>query len=194
MLAPSKKLFLVRHPTPDVAKGICYGRLDLKVVETDAQILHAKLTGVLPLDAHLYSSPLIRCAGTANALHAAGWPEPVIDERLAEMHFGDWEGKAWNDIERAQIDAWAADIVNFCPPGGESVRDVAKRALEFIAALSFEQDCILITHAGVMQVLNKLLLKQPLDNFSGNKLDYGAVLILERSTDSTGIVTFTNLA
>jgi alpha-ribazole phosphatase len=191
MSATSNTLFLVRHATPDVKKGVCYGRLDLNTIASDAQILHNKLMALLPRNIDLHTSPLQRCASTAHQLAAAGWPKPTVDERLAEMHFGDWEGKPWNDIERAQIDAWAADIVNYRPPNGESVRDVATRALACIASLSFEKDTVLVTHAGVMQVLNKLLLKQPLENFSANKIDYGAIIQLQRTKTPEGIVTFT---
>jgi alpha-ribazole phosphatase len=191
MLASTNTLFLVRHATPKVQKGICYGRLDLETIADDAQALHEKLTTILPRDIDLHTSPLQRCASTAHALAASGWPVPTIDERLAEMHFGDWEGKPWNDIERAQIDAWAANIVDYRPPSGESVRDVAARALACIAQLSFAKDTALITHAGVIQVLNKLLLKMPLENFSASKIEYGAIISLQRTVEPDGSITFT---
>ncbi len=194
MLPNTKQFILVRHATPDVAKGVCYGRLDLKTLDADTQALNTKLLASLPRSATLYASPLQRCAITANALHSAGWPKPIIDERLAEMHFGQWEGKNWSHIERAQINAWADDVVNYCPPGGESVRDVAKRALACVAQMSFEQDTVVITHAGVIQVLKKLLLKQPLENFSASKIDYGTVIRLQRTVDLNGAVSFSEVS
>ena len=36
----------------------------------------------------------------------------TVDSRLAEMHFGQWEGVAWNDIPRHELDAWAANFAH----------------------------------------------------------------------------------
>ena len=190
MTNPVKKLYLVRHAQPAIAKGICYGCSDIAVEAKPEQDLINALRLTLAHDTLIAASPLQRCLSTANALHALGWAEPIVDDRLAEMDFGDWEGVAWNDIERSQIDAWAEDIVNYRPPGGESVKDVATRALSAMADLSFDEDVALITHAGVIQILTKLLRKQALEDFSSKQFEFGSITLLERSIDSKGIVTF----
>ncbi len=186
----SRRLFLARHAQPIVAPGICYGRLDLAVIPEQERALLERLKAELPRELTVISSPLQRCASTAMKLHHAGWPEPVFTEQIAEMHFGEWEGRAWRDINREQIDAWAADIVGYCPPGGESVQQLAQRALACIAAQDFSRDVLLITHAGVMQVLTKLLQRQPLADFSARKIEYGELLTLERSVEPSGSVVF----
>ena len=71
-------------------------------------------------------------AGVSVLLH----PMPKIDDRLAEMNFGDWEGRPWDSIPRLEIDAWAADVAGYAPPGGESPRDLQRRALDFVASLT----------------------------------------------------------
>ena len=185
-----KKLYLVRHAQPTIAKGICYGCSDIPVESKAEQDLISALRLTLARDTLIASSPLKRCLSTANALQAHGWAEPIVDDRLAEMDFGDWEGVAWNDIDRSQIDAWAADIANYRPPGGESVSDVAARALSAMADLTFDEDVALITHAGVIQILTKLLRKQALQDFSSNEFAFGSITLLQRSVDSKGIVTF----
>jgi alpha-ribazole phosphatase len=186
-------LYLVRHAQPQIQTGICYGRTDL-ALEPKAQVqLLVKLQAKIPKQIHLLTSPLQRCEQTAQELAALGWQAPQIDPRVAEMDFGDWEGQAWSDIERGQIDEWAKDIVNYRPPQGESVKDVAQRALEAISELSFEQDVAIITHAGVIQVLTKLLQRQALENFSSRKIEFGSITVLKRSISPANEVEFSLL-
>ncbi len=139
-------LHLIRHPRPLVAAGICYGRLDLEA--ENATALAASLRAELPTDLPVWRSPLSRCRALAEALH----PQPLIDARLAEMDFGAWEGRAWETISRAELDAWAADVGGYAPPGGESPRELQRRALDFVAALDVPE-VVIVTHAGVIRVL-----------------------------------------
>lgn len=139
-------LHLVRHPPPQVAPGTCYGQLDVAALEVEAAA--ARLRALLPSAAPLFSSPLQRCRRLAEALH----PAPGIDARLAEMHFGDWEGQAWEAIGASALDAWAADVAGFAPPGGENGHSVQARALAFLAELAVPE-AVLVTHAGVMRAL-----------------------------------------
>lgn len=145
-------LILVRHPQPLVASGICYGRTDLAVApEEQAQVL-ASLTTTLPKTAALFSSPLRRCAGLAAHLpHRA-----ILDARLVEMDFGAWEMQPWDDIPRADIDAWTADLIEYHPGGGESVLQMAARVQDFYADLQRQQGAdtsIIICHAGAIRLL-----------------------------------------
>ena len=139
-------LHLVRHPPPLVNRGTCYGRLDVPALELaeTARRLRAELPAGLPV----WSSPLRRCAELAALLHDA----PRFDGRLVEMDFGDWEGRPWDDIPRAELDAWAADVAGYAPPGGESPQALQRRALDFVAGLAVPE-AVLVTHAGVIRTL-----------------------------------------
>jgi alpha-ribazole phosphatase len=139
-------LQLIRHPKPQIDPGICYGQLDIlaEIEMADLARLRAELQPGLPV----WSSPLLRCRKLAKQLH----PQPNIDERLAEMNFGDWEGRPWEDIPRHELDAWAADLAGYAPPGGESPRALQRRALAFVASLNVPEAAI-VTHAGVIRTL-----------------------------------------
>lgn len=139
-------LHLIRHPRPLVAAGICYGRLDIPAENAAADA--ARLRQELPPELPVWSSPLVRCRTLADALH----PQPRIDARLAEMDFGAWEGRPWDAIPRAELDAWAADVGGYAPPGGESPRELQRRALDWVAGLDVPE-AIVVTHAGVIRVL-----------------------------------------
>lgn len=152
------QLYLIRHPAPQVAEGICYGRTDLPLAE-HVGAAAARILPQLPLapSAHppaacpLYTSPLQRCRQLAEVLHST----PRNDPRLQEMSFGDWELKPWRNIQREALDGWAADPLGYAPPQGESVGQLQQRVLHFVQELRDQgvERAVLVTHAGVMKVL-----------------------------------------
>lgn len=153
------ELILVRHPQPDVAPGICYGSSDIPaaaaaLAEGYAQ-LAAELTPALAAGMRLYSSPLRRCTGLAALL---GGFTP--DARLVEMDFGAWELRAWSDIPHNEVDAWAADLLDYRPGGGETVREVAARVQSFLDEL--RHDAIIVCHAGTIRLISAMAAGEPL--------------------------------
>ncbi|HEV7815445.1 MAG TPA: histidine phosphatase family protein [Janthinobacterium sp.] len=146
------RLILVRHPRTIAAPGLCYGSTDLAVAPDDLARVLAALQADLPPDAPVFSSPLQRCALLATALKH---PSLTFDPRLAEMDFGDWEMRHWQDIPRAEIDAWSDDLAGYRPGGGESVLALAARVGAFrdeVRRLPHDS-VIAICHAGTMRLL-----------------------------------------
>jgi alpha-ribazole phosphatase len=128
------------------------------------------LPAVLPV----WTSPLIRCRALAERLH----PQPIIDDRLAEMHFGDWEGRRWDDIPRGELDAWAADVAGYAPPGGESPRELQRRALDFVASLDVPE-AVIVTHAGVIRTLLAHWQGLPPERWTELNFAYGSCTVVE---------------
>lgn len=166
------RLFLIRHPAPDVAIGTCYGRSDLPLAGDPAPVAEA-LRPLLPADALLFSSPLARCRRLAELLH----PAPRFDERLLELDFGAWEMQSWDAIDRAALDAWAADPLHFRPPGGEAVADLRARVRDFLDDLV--EDTVLVAHAGVMKLCAAELAGVPADAWFSMRFDYGTATLIE---------------
>lgn len=165
-------LHLIRHPEPEVAPGICYGRLD--VPAKNAAVVASRLRAELPPGLPLWSSPLRRCRELAGLLH----PAPMIDERLAEMDFGAWEGQPWDAVPRAELDAWAADVAGYAPPGGESPRAVQQRILGFVGGLTADE-AVLVTHAGVIRTLLAAQRELPPARWCELQFAYGSRTVLE---------------
>lgn len=149
------RLYLVRHPEPDVARGICYGRTDVTVPKERTARASSLLVPSLPRNLTVYSSPATRCAALAQSLAQALASGPVrFDSRLLEMDFGAWEMQPWNDIPRSEVDAWAEDMLSYRPGGGERVVDVARRVQAFHGQLKKEgHDALVVCHAGVIRLL-----------------------------------------
>ena len=139
-------LHLIRHTRPRIAEGVCYGRLDLDVSDTfpvEAQQVQSKLENTY---SNVFVSPLRRCLKLAEYLNLSF----EVDHRIQEMNFGDWEGVPWSDIDPAQINAWADDIVGYRVPGGERFQDVMDRVGKFLSELPGGEN-LLITHSGVIK-------------------------------------------
>jgi alpha-ribazole phosphatase len=165
------QVFLIRHPPPLIEPGVCYGRLDVDCRAPEA--FAAALRARLPADVAVYSSPLRRALRLARALSA----QPRVDARLREIDFGAWEGRRWDEIGERETGAWAADVLNFVPPGGESVAALRARALDFAASL--ENDAALVTHAGVMRVLAGHWRRLPESEWSRLEFGFGEMLRFE---------------
>lgn len=164
------RLFLIRHPPPAVAPGICYGATDLPLA-ADPAVYAAALAPLLPRAAPLYASPLERCRRLAELLH----PAPRFDARLREIDFGDWEMQPWDALDRGLLAAWAADPCRFTPPGGEAVAALRRRVRAFLAALPDE--AVLVTHAGVIKVCAAELAGE--EDWFSLRFDYGAASLIE---------------
>jgi alpha-ribazole phosphatase len=149
-----RKIALVRHPAVAGGASRCYGRLDLPLA--DAAGVTPVLTALASIrGASIHTSPLARCRLVAEAL-AAGWGQspPFVDGRLLEMDFGAWEGVAWDDVPAVDLDRWAADLVGFAAPGGESGAALVARVTAFwrmVTELPGAQ--VVITHGGPLKVL-----------------------------------------
>ena len=101
--------------------------LDAKGV-SQADALVERLAG-LPITA-LVRSPLLRCRLTLEPLAAALGLEPLIDERLSEVDYGQWTGRNLGDLVKEPL--WT--VVQQQPsaavfPDGEGLAQVQARAV-----------------------------------------------------------------
>lgn len=144
-------LILLRHTTPNVAPGTCYGQTDLDTAATfEAEAAAAR--EALPAFERIVSSPLLRCRKLADFVSSkTGFPV-VSDPRLMEMDFGTWEGRAWSEIDREEINAWASDFYHARPHGGESVSVLQTRVRDAIDDLrGRDTSTLIVSHAGVIR-------------------------------------------
>jgi alpha-ribazole phosphatase len=182
------RLYLVRHPPPIVATGTCYGNSDLPVRPQEDAVVVERLLPELPPAALLFSSPLARCAGLAERLaHARGGTPVIYDARLVEMDFGEWELRSWNDIPRAEIDAWCDDCLAYRPGGGETVLEVAQRVATFRSDLERRRvtEAIVICHGGTIRMLQASAYSESVTEMARHAfgmasiISYGSMQILD---------------
>jgi probable phosphomutase (TIGR03848 family) len=126
-------VILLRHgrSTSNTA-GVLAGRsegvdLDDKGREQAAGLIDR--IGDLPIAA-VVSSPMLRCRRTVEPLAEALCLQPLIDDRLSEVDYGDWTGRKIGELAKEPL--WA--VVQAHPsaavfPGGEGLAQVQARAV-----------------------------------------------------------------
>ena len=151
-------LWLVRHALPLIEKGICYGQLDMPADRQATQTCAKALVNVLPKGITVVTSPLQRCELLALVLLGLQPDLPLkTDQKLQEMNFGQWEGRAWADIDQAELAAWTDDFANYRAGGtGESVDQFMTRVGEAFDQLDPAKDTLWVTHAGVIRAAKLL--------------------------------------
>jgi broad specificity phosphatase PhoE len=144
-------LALIRHmPTAWNAAGRLQGRRD-PPLDPDAipeWRLPPELTGF-----RFLASPLTRTRMTAERLGVA----PLLDPRLAEMSWGEWEGRTLENL-RDELGPAMGDLeargLDFGAPGGESPRDVQDRVKPLLAEIGASgEPTAAVTHKGVIRAV-----------------------------------------
>ena len=122
----------VRHgQTAHNRDGRLQGRADVELSARGLEQVARLATRLSSTDiAAVVSSPLRRARQTATAIAAVAGCEVEIDDRLVELDYGDWDGRALTEIGTAEWAAWRADPT-FAPPGGESLVAVTARVDAF---------------------------------------------------------------
>ena len=157
----------------------------------------------------VYSSDLRRAYDTALAVAAPHGLEVHADARLRELNFGDWQGLTYAQIASDHADAlayWNEDRVNRCPPGGESLGQVAQRLEALLdeirgledgapdrassvattglgsdtaAKANGDRTVALVSHGGTARLILCLLLDYPLGDYWRFEVDNTAIAIIE---------------
>ncbi len=169
-------LHLIRHTKPDIAPGICYGQLDIGVANSFEEEAQHVLHWLPPVELIL-ASPLLRARRLAEHLARGKRCELRSDARLMEKHFGAWEGRAWADIERSEIDAWAADILGYIPPGGESAQQLTRRVQDSLRDIAHlpQRHIAVVAHSGSIRALLAVIADIRLENTLDWEIGYGTV-------------------
>jgi broad specificity phosphatase PhoE len=175
------RVYLLRHAEVEAPwRGLLLGRTDAPPDATGVQrfarigqLLRERGVGAA------FTSPLLRARACADAL---GFEAHVIPG-LAEIDFGEWEGKSFRDVPRAVSlyeDPASAQI-----PGGESFEWFATRVREAIHAILLrepERPTAVVSHGVVNRVIlaeamglaHKRMFRIAQDPGCINLVDYGA--------------------
>jgi broad specificity phosphatase PhoE len=137
----------VRHGQTELNRGgRLQGRLDVPLSELGLRQAAALGRGFAaePVT-RVLSSPLRRACDTAVAIARGHGLEVEVDERLVELDYGEWDGRALADVPARDWDVWRADP-EFAPPGGERLLDVTARVAAFTAAVVDPGLAIAVSH------------------------------------------------
>lgn len=162
------RLYLARHAATTLEPGRCCGSLDVGLSEEgreQARLLAEALRGVE--FAAVYTSPLERARHTATAI--AGRQNLISNELagLAEIDFGELEGRRFEEIAATHPDVYATWMsrpteVEF--PAGERFADFSRRVRETARdiCLAHEREAIaIVSHGGPIRIVVAEALAMP---------------------------------
>ncbi|VTU02493.1 Phosphoglycerate mutase OS=Isosphaera pallida (strain ATCC 43644 / DSM 9630 / IS1B) GN=Isop_2401 PE=4 SV=1: His_Phos_1 [Gemmataceae bacterium] len=181
----SRRVLLVRHPpVAEWLRGVCYGSSDVPLADDAPARIREIVAGVTargPIT-HLYHSGLARCAAVADSVAARSGVIPVVDVRLRERCFGDWELRRWDDVHSATGDAMMGMVTapaTWSPPGGETTHELRDRVLAWYADLPAGGTTVALTHGGPIAVLLGTLLGTPACDWQALIPPPGSIVALE---------------
>lgn len=191
-------VYLLRHgETPYNADGNRYcGRTDIELTAKgikQAEGIRKQLEGV-HIDA-VYSSPLKRAKHTAQL---ATGREAIVDQRLIEVDFGEWENKTKEEFIAENPDLWHNWMID---PGsnkaggtGESGSTVVTRVDDFYnekLERHTNQTIVVIGHNGINRLFLAFKLGMPLKNYRSIFQENSAITFFE--LDEKGEITLKKL-
>jgi broad specificity phosphatase PhoE len=170
MLKPGVTLYFVRHGETDWNReGRYQGQRDIPLNATgqaqaarNGQVLAEILGGAAPLPDYV-ASPLSRARQTMEIMRNELMLPPLAyrtDDRLREIHYGDWEGRLWSELPHTDPQGYAARLADpwgWQPEGGESYRMLSERVALWLADIT--NDAVVVSHGGVSKVLRGLALQ-----------------------------------
>ncbi len=173
-------LFLVlRHAeTESNTRGVWHGGQDEPIAQAArkaTEIAANRLVSLVKSDhVGMISSDLRRAMETTEILRAALHVDIVaFDPLLRERDMGQWAGMSPAEVERISpgaFSAWESGLSEG-PPGGETDKDVAARALASLTrhAVQGETINVVVTHGGVIRSVSYILTgqKPPVPHLAG---------------------------
>ncbi|MFR9503070.1 MAG: histidine phosphatase family protein [Rikenellaceae bacterium] len=177
-------IYLQRHTRPDIDPKICYGVSDIDLdPEFEEKHLPQVVERLRGVEADkIYSSPLQRCRRLALKIWEMQQDpckeDLIIDQRLLELNFGEWELTPWDDIfETEEGKAWFEDYLNATPPRGGSFKELVAAAKEFLTEVgSSDQDVIAVTHSGFIRAAMVAAGRISLEEAFSIKIEYGDLI------------------
>ncbi len=179
---------LVRHTAVAAHwAGRCYGQSDVALSREGRDAARALAPRIAALGAsHIYVSPLRRARFLAGLV---GREDPkarlLIEPRLAECHFGEWEGQSWDAIHAATGDAMMGLVTapaTFRPGGsGEATFALRDRAMAWLEEVAIEapSSVVAVCHGGPIAAIRGTLAGAPVAKWPGLVPKTGEVVTLE---------------
>jgi len=188
---PGPTLYYVRHGLTDWnMQGRLQGRHDIPLnphgraqAKRCGEILRDLFArdGRAAGDFDYASSPLMRARVTMDIVRATLVLSPegyALDERLAEIAFGTWEGLTYDDViarDRDVVETREHNKWLFRPPGGETYEEVARRVGAWYATLG--RDTVVTAHGGTARALVACLGVATPDEAVHHSIDQGVVYV-----------------
>lgn len=153
------KIYVLRHGLTELNKQKkVNGQIDEPLAPEGIEQAKTAISLIPKSIKHIYTSPLIRAVQTAEIINSKlSLPISRIDG-LAEIHMGTLAGYSWEEMEDGLELKKKHRTVRFDyqPYGGESVKKVKERVIEFLRKLKQkhkDNEILIVTHGGIIRLL-----------------------------------------
>jgi broad specificity phosphatase PhoE len=181
------ELILVRHAkTPWNVFGnsgrICGAGSDPDLNEEGRE--QAKLLALYIRDLYGRAGSVV-CSSRTRSISTSSYidraTDVVVDRRVEEINFGDWEGQQKGDLEGTE--RWISfetDPLTVAPPRGESAYDVWRRFREFLAGSSaLPAPCVVVTHKYPIRLAISSIVDLGLSSFRSRDIRLASVSVID---------------
>jgi probable phosphoglycerate mutase len=158
----SLTLYFLRHGETTFSRDNAFSGSGLDIELTPAGLAMAQAFAdayrLIPWQA-VYVSSMRRTVATAQPFCLALKMDMNLHDGLKEMHFGVWEGYTQEEISRTHPQdylRWSIEPGWYSPPGGETARNVASRAMpviEEIARRFVEGNVLIVSHKSTIRII-----------------------------------------
>ena len=154
------KIHLIRTGKTSTTPGKRYvGQADIPLCDKGTEALaDLRREFTYPAAEMVFSSPLCRCAQTAEILYPDTYAE-VIDG-LKDINLGEFEGKTFEELRENEAFAlWLKNSFENTPPGGEEITAFTTRIVDAVREIFIRmmeekiQNVAVVTHGGVIMTL-----------------------------------------
>jgi alpha-ribazole phosphatase len=174
-------LTLMRHGQVELPTDVCFGWTDVALSTSGRDhVFELAKNWAEPKPSKIWCSDLQRSHETANILADTFSIPYQCATGLREIHFGEWEGRSWDEIYRNDTDAmqhWGEHWQTVAPPGGETAAQLMHRVVTCYQILCAEdvreEDRVLLTaHSGSLRALSCHLQDQSIERFFDRRFDH----------------------
>lgn len=194
---PATRIVFVRHGMTDYPKDriYCDEREDPPLNETGRRQARAvaELLRERPVHA-IYTSPLARTHGTAEAIRRVKGAPLLFAEDLRERGFGVWDGLYFGDIQQRypqDYAAWKRNPAAFKPDQGESVYDLLARVRRVIQGILSEhggKHIVVVSHVGPIRVMVSDAIKLPVEEYRRLTIDNGSLTCVDYGKHQNNLI------
>lgn len=154
-------IWLVRHGETNLNKfKLMQGSTDEPL--NDEGRRQAKEAGEFAKDIKfdaVYASPLSRAIETASIISGLPASDIVIDKRIAEVDFGQYELSKYTKLGFKMTLFWAIPEIFPTPSGVENVSSMIKRSRSFLTEIEKKsyENVLIVSHGGILRAMNGYL-------------------------------------
>ncbi|HEX9683905.1 MAG TPA: histidine phosphatase family protein [Acidimicrobiales bacterium] len=143
------EVVIVRHGRTDAnARRLLAGRINPPLDTTGWEQVRRVAARLTDVD-RVITSPLDRARQTAEVIAEAACVDTIDDSRWIELDYGDWDGRAIDDVTKEEWAAFRGDPT-FAPPGGESLSELSERVGQALGDLASHRPVagvtVVVTH------------------------------------------------